>query len=119
MDIKHLSDRQLSRKVVQLIYVGCPRLMQIYLVQTIKHIICFKFALLQGRSSDLTIWLPVVTDVSNNEIEESLRGRWGAITDEYFLQDNYMGSAHSKQLTRQTFCINTHEMYAPKTVFGM
>ena len=32
MDIKHLSNRQLSRKVVPLIYVGCPRLMQIYLV---------------------------------------------------------------------------------------
>ena len=27
---KHLSNGQLSRKVVQLIYVGCPRLMQIY-----------------------------------------------------------------------------------------
>ena len=26
----HLSNGQLSRKVVQLIYVGCPRLMQIY-----------------------------------------------------------------------------------------
>ena len=32
MDIKHLSNGQLSKKVVQLtcIYVGCPRLMQIY-----------------------------------------------------------------------------------------
>ena len=30
IDIKHFSNRQLSRKVVQLIYVGCPRLMQIY-----------------------------------------------------------------------------------------
>ena len=29
-DIKHLSNGQLSRKVVQLIYVGYPRLMQIY-----------------------------------------------------------------------------------------
>ena len=29
MDIKHLSNRQLLRKVVQLISVGCPRLMQI------------------------------------------------------------------------------------------
>ena len=27
---KHLSNGQLSWKVVQLIYVGCPRLMQIY-----------------------------------------------------------------------------------------
>ena len=27
---KHLSNGQLSKKVVQLIYVGCPRLMQIY-----------------------------------------------------------------------------------------
>ena len=27
---RHLSNGQLSRKVVQLIYVGCPRLMQIY-----------------------------------------------------------------------------------------
>ena len=27
---KHLSNGQLSRKIVQLIYVGCPRLMQIY-----------------------------------------------------------------------------------------
>ena len=27
---KHLSNGQLSRKVVQLIYVGCPRLMQLY-----------------------------------------------------------------------------------------
>ena len=27
---KHLSNGQLSRKVVQLLYVGCPRLMQIY-----------------------------------------------------------------------------------------
>ena len=32
MGIKHLSNGQPSRKVVQLIYVGCPRLMQIYLV---------------------------------------------------------------------------------------
>ena len=31
MDIKHLSNRQLSRKVVQLIYVSSPRIMQIYL----------------------------------------------------------------------------------------
>ena len=30
IDIKHLSNGQLSRKVVQLMYVGCPRLMQIY-----------------------------------------------------------------------------------------
>ena len=30
IDIKHLSNGQLSRKVVQLIYMGCPRLMQIY-----------------------------------------------------------------------------------------
>ena len=35
MDIEHLSNGQLSRKVVQLIYVGCPRLMQIYLVYRI------------------------------------------------------------------------------------
>ena len=35
MDIKHLSNRQLSRKVVQLIYAGCPKLMQIYLVYRI------------------------------------------------------------------------------------
>ena len=28
--IKHLSNGQLSRKVVQLICMGCPRLMQIY-----------------------------------------------------------------------------------------
>ena len=27
---KTFSDRQLSRKVVQLLYVGCPRLMQIF-----------------------------------------------------------------------------------------
>ena len=27
---KHLSNGQLLKKVVQLIYVGCPRLMQIY-----------------------------------------------------------------------------------------
>ena len=27
---KNLSNGQLTRKVVQLIYVGCPRLMQIY-----------------------------------------------------------------------------------------
>ena len=31
IDIKHFSNGQLSRKVVQLIYVGCPRLMQIYM----------------------------------------------------------------------------------------
>ena len=30
IDIKHLSNGQLSRKVVQLIYMGCPKLMQIY-----------------------------------------------------------------------------------------
>ena len=38
MDIKHLSNRQLSRKVVQLIYmyVGCLRIMQIYLVYTLE-----------------------------------------------------------------------------------
>ena len=36
MVIKHLSNRQLSRKVVQLIYVGCPRIMQIYLVYTLE-----------------------------------------------------------------------------------
>ena len=30
IDIKHLSNGQLSSKLVQLIYVGCPRLMQIY-----------------------------------------------------------------------------------------
>ena len=35
IDIKHLSNRQLMRKVVQLIYVGCPRLMQIHLVYRI------------------------------------------------------------------------------------
>ena len=34
MDIMHLSNRQLSRKVVQLINVGCPRIMLIYLVYT-------------------------------------------------------------------------------------
>ena len=36
MDIKHLSNRQLSRKVVQLIYVGCPRIRQIYLPYTLE-----------------------------------------------------------------------------------
>ena len=36
MDIKHLSNRQLSRKVVQLIYAGCPRIMQIYLGYTLE-----------------------------------------------------------------------------------
>ena len=36
MDIKHLSNRQLSRKVVQLIYVDCLRIMQIYLVHTLE-----------------------------------------------------------------------------------
>ena len=36
MDIKHLSNRQLSWKVVQLIYVDCPRTMQIYLVYTLE-----------------------------------------------------------------------------------
>ena len=46
MDIKHLSNGQLSRKVVQLIYVGCPRIMQIYLVYRIDiglynyHLVC-------------------------------------------------------------------------------
>ena len=42
MDIKHLSNRQLSRKVVQLIYVGCPRIMQIYLVYTLELVWDYK-----------------------------------------------------------------------------
>ena len=32
---KHLSNGQLSRKVFQLLYLGCPRIMQIYLVYRI------------------------------------------------------------------------------------
>ena len=36
MHIKYLSNRQLLKKVVQLIYVGCPRLMQIYLEYTLE-----------------------------------------------------------------------------------
>ena len=54
MDIKHLSNRQQSRKVVQLIYVGCPRIMQIYLVYRIAmRLIQLSFGVLFKLAIDI------------------------------------------------------------------